>query len=140
MAHVLSISKMLTMGHRTPQPVVQSRTITSLASRRPQAVTRRVARVSRFNWLGLLAAVLVFGNVTLLGLHVVQANRYAVKGYEITALRNNIARLQEDNKKLSLRLSENTSIVGVQQVVAEKRFVPITVTEFIKAGSPVSIK
>jgi hypothetical protein len=141
MIDILSVTKFFPIKQRGVEaPRVQSRTTLRDYSAGARAKVVHRPRVGATRLLVFVGYGLILGNVLMLATHVIQANRYAVKGYQITRLRNGIANLQEENKKLSLRLSENTSIVGVQQIMTEQRFVPVTVTEFIKPSSQVSIK
>lgn len=136
MASSLTIAHGALARHRGNRVTVRSRTIPRVAHNVGLTKARK-ARVAlaETSWFKLLGIVLVAANLVMLGLHVVNANKYAVKGYEVTKIREQISDLTEQNKKLTMKMSESVSIAEVQQSAMRSNFVPVTSVEFIKPPS-----
>lgn len=91
--------------------------------------------------MAVFSYALIFVNIALLLFHVVQANVYAVTGYEISEQRAGLQRLEETNKKLTLELAEAASMLKVNEsVVAAQHFVPVTNSEYVQISKVVSQK
>lgn len=127
MATIIALPRLFTKKI-APQPGRVSRA--NLPTQFHKAAPRKP--LTRTKWLWLASIALIGLNIALLGVHVLRANRYAVKGYELTELRQRVSVLAAENKKLSLELAEQTSITRVREAAELSQFVPITAAEYIK--------
>ncbi len=75
----------------------------------------------------LVAVNLVFGMAYVLGV-----NSYAATGYEIKKSQNQLETLVEENRKLSLQVSESSSIVSAQANLPQMNFVAAGTPKFLE--------
>lgn len=79
---------------------------------------------------------LVFGlvilNLALLFAYILGVNNYASTGYEIKALQNEINRINQENKKLNLQVSERTSVSNLQEELSQSGFILVKSAKFVK--------
>lgn len=76
--------------------------------------------------------VLVGANLILFALYFFGINQYTAKGYELRQAQQRLANLRGENKKLIQRVSENASILQIQNSLAQEHFVPVSATEFLQ--------
>jgi hypothetical protein len=83
-------------------------------------------------WLsvGLIAA-----NVILLMSYIYGVNDYTNKGYEIKTLQKKLSALTEDNKKINLKVSQATSMVGIQSDFLNANFVAVGTPKFLSVNN-----
>ena len=83
-------------------------------------------------WLsvGLIAA-----NAVMLMSYIYGVNDSASKGYEIKSLQKRLAVLSEENKKISLKVSEASSMVAIQTGFLSSNFVPAGTPKFVAVPS-----
>ena len=129
MIKTLTLSQFLPVRQQGGATRVRSRVITTVKASTP---AKPSTRSSTFNWIAAVSALLLFVNFSLVALHVVTANAYAVKGYEVTKLRQRTQELAEKNKKLMLESAEIASIAEVQGKATASNFVPVTTAEFLR--------
>jgi cell division protein FtsL len=79
----------------------------------------------------LIAFNVVIGMAYILGV-----NSYAATGYEIKKSQSQLEKLVEENKKLSLQVSESSSIVSAQANLPQMNFVAAGTPRFLEI-SPV---
>jgi hypothetical protein len=91
----------------------------------------KVAPVPRVLLAGISYA-LIAANAVLLVSYFIGANSSATEGYEIKKLQTSIASLHEDNKKLTLKISEKTSMATLQTEIANSSFVPVSSSVFVE--------
>ena len=80
-----------------------------------------------------LAVLLIGLNVMLLMSYIYGVNKYAGKGYEIKKLQTQLAALTEENKKISLKISEAGSMVSIQSDFLNSNFVAAGTPKFLQA-------
>jgi hypothetical protein len=99
-------------------------------SRRANAKTSPVLRAV-YLWVsyGLITA-----NTVLLVSYFIGVNSATSKGYEIKKLQTNITSLNEENKKLTLKISEKTSMAQLQTEIANSSFVPVGNSVFVEVN------
>lgn len=78
-----------------------------------------------------LAVGLIAANTVLLMSYIYGVNDFASKGYEIKALQTKLNNLNEDNKKINLKISEATSMVAIQSDFLSANFVPAGTAKFL---------
>lgn len=79
-----------------------------------------------------LAVLLIGINIMLLVSYIYGVNKYAGKGYEIKKLQTQLATLTEENKKISLKISEASSMVSIQNDFLSSNFVAAGTPKFLK--------
>ncbi len=79
--------------------------------------------------LGICLSLAVFG---LAISYLFGANSYSAEGYAIKHLQNSISELSQENKKLSLKMSQQSSIAVVQAKLVSSDFVPVGHTKFVQ--------
>lgn len=140
----MSHSLVITQFGKTPAPaapqvhVVSSHHLPVKARPSYGALVLKHVRAHAVVYSRIAVVALVTVNIVLLGVHVVQANTYAVAGYQLTQLHNKIGKLEEENKKLTLQMAESNSIAQVESVMQSDNFVPVTTTQFIRT-TPVHV-
>jgi len=72
--------------------------------------------------------------VLLLMNYVLGVNSYASTGYEIKKLETSLSSLNEENKKLSLRVSETSSVAGIQLELSDSNFVQVDSAKFLRTN------
>ena len=80
-------------------------------------------------WLGFFLASLC---AVVLMSYLFGVNSYSSKGYEIKSLQTKLTQLSEDNKKMNLKVSEISSMVGIQSELQN--------SNFISAGTPLFLE
>lgn len=78
-----------------------------------------------------LATGLIAANAVLLLSYIYGVNDFASKGYEIKALQTKLSQLNDDNKKINLKISEATSMVAIQSDFLNANFVPAGTAKFL---------
>ena len=77
-----------------------------------------------------------FGLLLLCGIllmsYIYGVNEYANKGYEIKALQQKLATLNDDNKQINLKISEATSMVAIQSDFLNANFVSAGTPKFLE--------
>jgi TRAP-type mannitol/chloroaromatic compound transport system permease large subunit len=73
-------------------------------------------------------------NVVVLGMYFVGVNTYAGKGYEIRSLQSKLVALNEDQKKLNLKIAEQSSVLGLQTDFANAHYVPVSGATFLQTN------
>ncbi len=81
-----------------------------------------------------LAGILIALNVFLLMSYLVGVNSNAANGYEIKKLQQRAGQLSEDNKTMSVKVSEISSIVQIQADLANSDFVPVTGAQYLQVN------
>lgn len=84
------------------------------------------------NWRGTLAAGLAVLNVILLLSYVYGVNQYATAGFEIKTLQKKVDDLNEDNRKISLKVSEANSMISIQSDFLNSNFVAAGTPQFLQ--------
>ncbi len=82
-----------------------------------------------------LATGLIAANVLLLAAYIYGVNAFASRGYEIKALQKQLSALNEDNKKISLKVSEASSMVSIQRGFLSANFVPAGSLKFLQVNA-----
>jgi len=72
--------------------------------------------------------------------YVSGVNGYASTGYEIKKLQREMDLLSEQNKQMTLKISESSSMVNIENELANLNFVPIDSSRFVQAPSQYSQK
>ena len=65
--------------------------------------------------------------------YIYSVNDYANKGYEIKVLQKRLSGLTADNKKINLKVSGATSMVGIQSDFLSANFVAAGTPKFLQA-------
>lgn len=81
-----------------------------------------------------LAAILVALSVFLLMSYLIGVNSYAANGYEIKKLKQRASQISEENKAMSVKVSEISSIVQIQADLANSDFVPVTGAQYLQVN------
>jgi hypothetical protein len=93
------------------------------------APARRVSSVRYSAETNPLVTWMSYGLVALNALvllaYVFGVNSYASQGYEMKKVQTRINVLAEENKKLTLKISEQTSIAALEAEIANSTFVPV---------------
>lgn len=97
----------------------------------PVAAKRIVPRISSAWYLWASYGLIAVNSVVLLS-YFVGVNSSTAEGYSIKKIQSNITQLTEENKRLSLKISEKTSIATLQTEIEGSAFVP--------AGNPVFLE
>lgn len=82
-------------------------------------------------WRIWLSAALIAANGLLLMSYIYGVNEFASQGYQIKTLQAQIAALGEDNKKITLKVSEAGSMVAIQNDFLSSNFVPAGTAKFL---------
>lgn len=80
----------------------------------------------------VVAIALIALNISLLMSYVYGVNKYASKGYEIKKLQTQLSVLSEENKKISLKISEASSMVSIQSDFLNSNFVAAGTPKFLQ--------
>ena len=97
----------------------------SLTRSRPLALLRGETRTK-------LAIALAVGVVLLSLAYIFGINQSAAKGYEVTAQKNKLNTLIEDNKKLLVRTAQAGSVSQIQDDASANQLVQITAQEYLQ--------
>jgi len=97
---------------------------------------RRIFNVGNFS-LGVVSLIIFF-LVTVLFL--VQSNRVAVKGYEISKLEKRMIELKEQNEKLQVEASKLQSISKIKDDLKDDKMVPIKQINYVFMSKDVALK
>jgi hypothetical protein len=81
-----------------------------------------------------VAYALIACNAVLLLLYFFSVNSYAGEGYDIKKVQNEITQLTAQSQKLSLAVSEQTSVVSMQVNLASLNFVPVGTPKFLQSS------
>lgn len=107
----------------------------------PQVFSKSKTKVSYSNPRELAGGFKLALGLGLLGLcglvlmsYIYGVNEYANKGYEIKALQQKLAVLNDDNKKISLKISEATSMVVIQTDFLNANFVSAGTPKFLQVN------
>lgn len=118
---------------RSAKPDWQTRTSSVSVSRAQNKKTSGGSfGVSGFH-VFLVFALLVL-NVGLFVSYFFGINNFAAKGYEIKQLTTRVAKLEEQNKKMRVQVSESQASVATGQDYSALGYVPVTTVEFIKTN------
>ena len=79
--------------------------------------------------IGLIAA-----NAFLLMSYIYGVNQFANTGYQITVLQKQLSALNDGNKVLTLRVSEASSMVQIQNDFLSANFIPAGTPKFLQAS------
>ena len=79
-----------------------------------------------------LAAGLIVANAALLMSYVYGVNEYASQGYQITSLKKQLSELTQSNNKITLQVSEASSMVTIQNDYLSANFVPAGTPKFLQ--------
>ena len=95
---------------------------------RPGAVRSRTRGEARTN-----LAIALAGAIAVLSLaYIFGINQSAAKGYEVTAQKNKLNTLVEDNKKLLVRTAQAGSVSQIQDEASANQLVQITAQEYLQ--------
>lgn len=83
-------------------------------------------------WLSASVLLIAISVYLLLG-YFVEINGNASKGYEIKQMQEKIADLADQQKKLTLKLAENSSMVSIQQGFLGANFVVAETPTFLES-------
>lgn len=83
-------------------------------------------------WLSVSVFLIAISVYLLLG-YFVEINSNASKGYEIKKMQQKIADLTDQQKKLTLKLAENSSMVNIQQGFLGANFVVAETPTFLES-------
>ena len=79
-----------------------------------------------------LALGLIAINSIMLFSYILGVNNFASQGYQIKALQKQLSVLSEDNKKISLKVSEANSMVAIQSGFLSANFVAEGTPKFLE--------
>lgn len=101
--------------------------------------TVRTAGLRQASW-GRKALVLVLSamNIALLLAYILGVNNYASTGYEIKALQNKISQISQENKKLTLLVSELSSVSNLQAELSQSGYSVVKATTYLQDESAYS--
>jgi len=107
----------------------------------PQARAIRTTGIKQASW-GRKALVLVLAaiNITLLFAYILGVNNYASTGYEIKALQTKISQISQENKKLTLSVSELSSVTNLQAELSQNGYSVVKTTTYLQSESQYSQK
>jgi Ni,Fe-hydrogenase I cytochrome b subunit len=77
---------------------------------------------------------LVAINVVLLMAYLFGVNNYASQGYEIKKIQTKNKILSDDNKKLNLKISEQSSLAVMHNDLANSEFVPVNQAKYVQTN------
>ncbi len=87
------------------------------------------------NWGFFLAVTLIVASVVLLASYIYGVNAFAQQGYEIESLQKRLKLLNDDNKKINLKVSEASSMVMIQSDFLSSSFVPAGTPKFVEVNN-----
>ena len=82
-------------------------------------------------WLGFFLAAV---SAMVLMSYLLGVNSYSSKGYEIKSLQTKLLLLTEENKKMNLKVSEVSSMVGIQNDLQNSNFVSVGTPLFLQVN------
>ncbi len=94
-----------------------------------KVIKKEESQVKYWFSIGLIAV-----NVLFLMSYIYGVNDFAASGYEIKSIQKQLALLNEDNKKINLKVSEANSMVVIQNDFLSANFVPGGTTKFLQAN------
>ena len=118
MLKTLTLSRFFSPETTAPQSVV----------RRPRAGLRQQASPV---WLSASVFFIALSVYLLLG-YFVEVNGNSSKGYEIKQMQQKISTLADQQKKLTLKLAENSSMVSIQEGFLSTNFVVAETPTFLE--------
>ena len=86
------------------------------------------------NWRFYLSLALVVVSILLLVSYIYGVNAFASAGYEIKTMQKKLGLLNEENKKIKLKVSEASSMVMIQTDFLNANFVPAGTPKFVEVG------
>ena len=81
-----------------------------------------------------LNALLLLGVVFMGVMYLVEVNGLSTKGYQIRELENSVTRLETDNEKLSVRVTEARSMASLQEKIKGFSMVPVDHMDFLPSN------
>ncbi len=99
-----------------------------------------VKRAEANPWRFWLALALIATNAAFLMSYIYGVNENASRGYEITQLQKQLADLNTQNKTITLKISEATSMVSIQSDFLSANFVPAGTPKFLQTGQYAQIQ
>ena len=106
----------------------------SIQSIKAQIKTKHTHQSIQPFWL-YASYVLIAINATVLFSYLLGVNNQASTGYEIQNIQQKIADVSDQNKQLNLKISEQTSIAGIQEDFAASGYVPITQSNYLTVNN-----
>ena len=82
-----------------------------------------------------LSVGLITANVLFLMSYIYGVNDYTNKGYEIKTLEKKLGVLTDDNRKINLKVSQATSMVGIQSDFLSANFVAVGTPKFLSVNN-----
>lgn len=82
-----------------------------------------------------LSTALIAINAIVLMSYIYGVNDYTNKGYEIKALQKRLSVLSDDNRKVNLKVSQATSMVGIQTDFLNSNFIAVGTPKFLTVNS-----
>ncbi len=79
-----------------------------------------------------MVLVLTVANAVVLMAYLLGVNINASRGYEIKRLQTRVNQLTEENKKLGLKMAEQSSIASIQGDFLGAKFVPVGQTQYLQ--------
>ncbi|MCL5093904.1 MAG: hypothetical protein M1355_02140 [Patescibacteria group bacterium] len=97
---------------------------------------RGILRLGNFSLFAL--SLILFFLITVLFL--IQSNRVAVRGYEISELEKEVAILKEQNEKIQLEASKYESVNRVREELKNSNMVPIKQINYVYSKKGIALK
>ena len=88
----------------------------------------------------VLVFALVVLNSILLFAYIAGVNNYASTGYEIKGMQNKISQLNQENKKLTLAVSEKASVSNLQSELSQSGYRVVKQAKFLQGSGQYSQK
>ena len=107
----------------------QEQSIQNLARLRPRQVLVKKKTHAFWPYASYLLLVV---NCLILFSYLFGVNTAASAGYEIKKIQRQIDILSEENKKISLQISQQSSITNIQDDMPKAGYVPILSAQFLK--------
>ncbi len=106
-----------------------------LLSFMPLKAARKVKFAQQDNRTIYWASVVFLAlNMVMLGSYLAGVNSYAASGYEIKKMQTRLDSLNEENKKLTIKVSEVSSIASVQSNFQNSDYVPAGTPKFLEVN------
>lgn len=104
----------------------------------------KIIRAFNLKPAGLIRKALVLGlavlNVVLMFAYILGVNNYASTGYEIKALQKEISTFTQENRKLTLEISEKASAANLETELSQSGFVAVKAAKFLTGENQYSQK
>lgn len=113
--------------------MIKSLTLFGRSAALPVRFQQKFGTVQNNSWKLISASVVLsVACAVLLFWYLLGANSFSAEGYAIKHIQTSISQIAAENKKLALKVSEQSSIATVQAQLESSQYVPVVQAKFVQ--------